>query len=150
MIEINGVAHVILTVSEWPACRRFYERLLAFLGLTQAFAGEEMIYYVGGRTAIGVGKCDPAYEGQRFVQNSVGLHHVCFRARSRADVDAVHDFLQSIDAHIVHRPQEGGWAPGYYSVLFEDPIGTRLEVNHVPGKGVLADGVSFNPGADYR
>ena len=150
MIEINGIAHVILTVSEWPACRRFYEALLAFLGLTQVFAGEDMIYYVGGRTAIGVGKCDPAHEGQRFVQNSVGLHHVCVRARSRADVDAVHDFLRSIDARVVHGPEEGEWAPGYYSVLFEDPIGTRLEVNHVPGQGVLADGVSFNPGADYR
>ena len=29
-------------------------------------------------------------------------------------------------------------APGYYSVLFEDPDGIRLEVNHVPGKGLLA------------
>ena len=84
------------------------------------------------------------------MQNSIGLHHVCFRARSRADVDAVHAFVQSIGAHIVHPPEEGGWAPDYYSVLFEDPIGTRLEVNHVPGKGVLADGVNFDPGTDYR
>jgi catechol 2,3-dioxygenase-like lactoylglutathione lyase family enzyme len=150
MIEINGIAHVILSVSEWPACRQFYERLLAFLGLTRVFAGEEMIYYVGGRTAFGISKCAPAYQGQRFVQRSVGLHHVCFRARNRADVEAVHAFLQSIGAHIVHGPEEGSWAPGYYSVLFEDPIGTRLEVNHVPGKGVLADGVGFNPGDDYR
>jgi catechol 2,3-dioxygenase-like lactoylglutathione lyase family enzyme len=150
MIEINGVAHVVLTVSDWTACRGFYERLLPFLGLTPVFAGEEMIYYVGGRTGIGVSKCDPAYEGQRFVQNSIGLHHICFRARSRADVDAVHEFLRSIDAHIVHGPEAGRWAPGYYSVLFEDPVGTRLEVNHVPGKGVLADTARFDPGSDYR
>ena len=26
----------------------------------------------------------------------------------------------------------------YYSVLFEDPDGIRLEINHVPGKGLLA------------
>jgi hypothetical protein len=31
--------------------------------------------------------------------------------------------------------------PGYYSVLFEDPDGIRLEVNHVPGKGVFEPGV---------
>ena len=150
MIEINGIAHVILNVSDWPACRPFYEGLLGFLGLTPVFAGEEMIYFVGGRTAIGVNKCAPAYAGQRFVQSSIGLHHVCFRARSRHDVDALYTYLQSIDARIVHPPQEGSWAPGYYSLLFEDPIGTRLEINHVPGKGVLADGVSFDPGADYR
>jgi hypothetical protein len=39
---------------------------------------------------------------------------------------------------IVHPPEDGPWAPGYYSVLFEDPDGIRLEVNFVPGKGLLA------------
>jgi hypothetical protein len=31
--------------------------------------------------------------------------------------------------------------PGYYAVLFEDPDGIRLEVNHVPGRGLLEPGV---------
>jgi hypothetical protein len=34
-------------------------------------------------------------------------------------------------------------------VLFEDPDGIRLEMNHVPGQGLLAEGVSMNPG-EYR
>ena len=42
-----------------------------------------------------------------------------------------------LGAKIVHPPEDGAWAPGYYSVLFEDPDGIRLEVNHVPGKGLL-------------
>jgi hypothetical protein len=46
-------------------------------------------------------------------------------------------FLQQINAKIVHPPEDGPWAPGYYSVLFEDPDGIRLEVNYVPGKGNL-------------
>ena len=29
------------------------------------------------------------------------------------------------------------WAPGYYSILFEDPDGIRLELNHVPGRGLF-------------
>jgi hypothetical protein len=45
----------------------------------------------------------------------------------------------------VHPPEDGPWAPGYYSVLFEDPDGIRLEVNHVPGKGLLGDEARFNP-----
>ena len=150
MIEINGMAHVILKVSEWPACREFYTRLLPFLGLTQTFDGDEMIYYVGGRTALGVGKCASEFDGQRFRQNSVGLHHLCFRARNEADVDAVHQHVQEIGAHIVHPPQSGEWAPGYYSLLFEDPVGTRLEVNYVPGKGLLADDAAFEAGQHYR
>ena len=150
MIEINGMAHVILAVSEWDKCRSFYEALLPFLGLKQAFSGEDMIYYVGARTAVGVGRCADKYANDRFVQNSVGLHHMSFRARSREDVDHVYAFLTDHHATVVHPPEEGPWAPGYYSVLFEDPAGTRLEVNYVPGKGVLAEGAGFNPAGDYR
>jgi hypothetical protein len=47
------------------------------------------------------------------------------------------------------RPLEGNWAPGYYYVLFEDPDGIRIEVNHVPGAGVLAEGAAFNPSQGY-
>ena len=57
--------------------------------------------------------------------------------RDLADVDAVHAFLVSIGATIVHAPQVDAFAPGYYSVLFEDPDGIRLEVNHVPGRGLF-------------
>ena len=150
MVEINGIAHVILSVSNWEACRSFYEQLLPFFGMTRTFDGEDMMYFVGGRTALGISKCDPAYEHERFVQTRPGLHHVCFRVRDEQAVLAVHEFLLSINASIVHGPEEGTWAPGYYSVLFEDPIGTRIEVNHVPGQGLLAPGVSFDPSGDYR
>ena len=149
MIQINGVAHTNITVSNWAACREFYEKLLPFLGMKCVFSGTDFIYYVGGRTALGIGQCDPEYENDRFVQNSVGLHHHCFRARSAEDVDKVHAHLISINAAIVHPPEDGNWAPGYYSVLFEDPAGTRLEVNFVPGQGVLADGAGFDPSGDY-
>jgi catechol 2,3-dioxygenase-like lactoylglutathione lyase family enzyme len=150
MIEINGVAHVALTVSVWERCRPFYEKLLPFLGLQRVFSGEDSIYYVGGRTAVGVGRCDPAHAGERFAQGGVGLHHICFRAKSREDVDKVHAFLKEQGARIVRPPEEGPWAPGYYSLLFEDPAGLRIEINHVPGKGVLADGARFDAAGDFR
>ncbi len=50
---------------------------------------------------------------------------------------------------MVRAPEEGPWAPGYYSLSFRDPEGIRLEVNHVPGKGILAEGASFNPASDH-
>ena len=49
-------------------------------------------------------------------------------------------------ATIVRGPAEDTWAPGYYSALFEDPDGIRLEVNFVPGAGLLAEGTQFRPG----
>ena len=136
-MEINGIAHVMLTVSNFEACLPFYEKLLTFLGLTPVIKADEMLYCVGGRTAVGIVKADE--RNGRFVQLRVGLHHLCFRARQRADVDTLHEFLCSIGAKIVHPPEDGVWAPGYYSVLFEDPDGIRLECNHVPGKGLLTE-----------
>jgi catechol 2,3-dioxygenase-like lactoylglutathione lyase family enzyme len=105
------------------------------------------VYYcIGGRTGFAVRAPSPDHVGERFVQNRVGLHHVCFRAREHDEVDEVHAFLVSIGAHIVHPPQDDEYAPGYYSVLFEDPDGVRLEVNHVPGQGLLAAGGSGHVG----
>lgn len=66
------------------------------------------------------------------------MHHVCFRARAREDVVAVYELARELGAKIVRAPEEGRWAPGYYSTLFEDPDGVRVEVNHIPGRGLLA------------
>ncbi|RMD84176.1 MAG: VOC family protein [Candidatus Dadabacteria bacterium] len=140
-MEINGIAHVMLTVSDFERAKPFYEKLLPFFGLRPVIDMDGMYYCVGGRTAVGIVRAEEAHRNERFVQFRVGLHHVCFRARAREDVDAVHDLLVEMGATVVHPPEEGPWAPGYYSVLFEDPDGIRLEVNYVPGKGLL-DGKS--------
>lgn len=137
-MEINGVAHVMLTPGRFEQAREFYGRLLPFLGLTPVIDTDGMYYCVGGRTAIGIQRPAEAQDDPRFVQSRTGLHHVCFRARERGDVDALHEMLVGMGATIVHGPQEDAWAPGYYSVLFEDPDGIRLEMNHVPGRGLLA------------
>jgi catechol 2,3-dioxygenase-like lactoylglutathione lyase family enzyme len=136
-MEINGVAHVYLTVGDFARARAFYGTLLPFLGLRVVLDVEGNFYCVGGRTAVGIMAADTEHQGERFVQKRAGLHHVCFRARERGDVDEAHEFLIGIGATIVHGPQEDFWAPGYYSVLFEDPDGIRLEINHVPGKGLF-------------
>ena len=137
-MEINGIAHLFLTVSDIEKALPFYEKLLVVLGMKPVMKSETFLYCVGGRTAVGVTQADPEHRSERFVQRRVGLHHVCFRAREREDVDRVHELAIELGATIVHAPEPGNWAPGYYSVLFEDPDGIRLEVNFVPGKGLLA------------
>ena len=87
---------------------------------------------------------------QKHMHGTPGLHHFCFRARERSDIDQIYQFLLEMKTKIVHPPEEGPWGPGYYSVLFEDPDGIRIEVNHAPGRGVLEEGKSFNPAGDYK
>jgi catechol 2,3-dioxygenase-like lactoylglutathione lyase family enzyme len=148
MIEINGMAHVILTVSQWEKARTFYAELLPFLGLKKVYDGNNFLYHVGGRTALGIQRATKEHEGRRFVQNRVGLHHLCLRARSREDVDKVAAKLRAMGAKIDRGPLEGDFAPGYYYIVFEDPDGIRLEVIFVPGRGLLAADPPLNPSAD--
>ena len=148
MIEINGMAHVVLTVSDFDASREFYCKLLPFLGMTKVYDGNNFIYHVGGRTALGIQRSGEQFEGERFEQNRVGLHHLCFRARSREDVGKVGELLREMNAMIDRGPIEGDFAPGYYYIVFEDPDGIRLEINYVPGKGLLAGDTPLAPSTD--
>jgi len=136
-MEINGIAHIQITAGRYDVAREFYGKLLPFLGLKQVLDNDYGFYCVGGRTGVLISKPAPEHEGERFVQQRVGLHHVCFRARSKEDVDEAYAFVQTLGVPIIHGPQKDGWAPGYYSILFEDPDGVRLELNYVPGKGVF-------------
>ncbi len=145
-MEINGVAHTFITAGNFAAARDFYGRLLPFLGLTIVADTANTFYCVGGRTGFGIHAPTPEHAGQRFKQGTVGLHHHCWRVRSPAEVDEAHAFLVKIGARIVHAPQPDNFAPGYYSVLFEDPDGTRLEINHVPGRGLLEPGMRIGGG----
>ena len=57
-IEINGMAHVILTVSQFDKARHFYKGLLSQFGMSLVHDGEDFCYHVGARTAIGIRKCE--------------------------------------------------------------------------------------------
>ncbi len=137
------MAHVILTVGDFARARPFYRDLLVFLGLKPVIDSPEYLYCVGGRTALGIRPAGGARSPEAFSQERPGLHHLCFRARSRDDVDGIHEFLVARGARIVHPPEAGAFAPGYYSVLFEDPEGIRLEANFVPGRGLLEPGAKL-------
>ena len=137
-MEINGIAHIQLTVTNVKESTKFYEPFLHFLEMKTLIQTDAFFYCIGSRTGIAICQVDPELEGDRFVQRRVGLHHLCLRARQREDVDGIYDFVKNLGVTIVHRPREDAFAPGYYSVLLEDRDGIRIEVNHVPGKGHLA------------
>jgi catechol 2,3-dioxygenase-like lactoylglutathione lyase family enzyme len=142
-VQINGIAHVQLTVSDLPRSRAFWRPLFELFEMKVVFDDASVFYGVGGRTGLCLSAAAPDQRSARFTQGSVGLHHLCFRLRSRHDVDELHAFLQRLGAQVVRAPGEGPWAPGYYSLLFEDPDGIRVEANFVPGKGLLDESVDL-------
>lgn len=142
MISINGVAHIVLSVTDVARSTLFYETVLGYLEFKTVFKDERGAYFVGGRTAIGIVRAEE--NDDPFLQTRVGLHHVCLRARTAQDVDSFYAFLTRIGATVVRPAEPGNWAPGYYSTLFQDPDGIRMELCYVPEKGLLSDGAMFN------
>ena len=137
MASINGIAHIQLTVSDMQRSVPFYRTLLHALEMVTLIDKPEYFYCVGGRTGVAIAPAAPERKGEPFDQGRLGLHHLCFRARSRADVEAIHRTALELGAKVIRAPRDDDWAPGYYSVLFEDPDGIRIEANFVPGKGHL-------------
>jgi catechol 2,3-dioxygenase-like lactoylglutathione lyase family enzyme len=150
-MELAGIAHIQLSVTDFERSAPFYRALCQHFEMhcmydapgTATEGG--ILYFIGGKTGVLIRPTAPEHATERFHQSKPGLHHVCFRARSREDIDAFGRFFEAtltgLGGSLVHPPEEGGWAPGYYSILFEDPDGIRLEINFVPGKGNLAAGI---------
>ena len=149
MLDINGIAHIALSVKDIKKSKPFYKELLPFLGLKLIHDGEESCYHIGSKTGVLIQQINNQNDSSDFNQNNIGLHHLCFRARSKEDIDKLSKKLLSMKTNIVRGPLEGAWAPGYYYILFEDPDGIRLEVNFVPGEGLLGKNKKFNSNNDY-
>ena len=137
-MQLNGVAHIQLTVTNVARSKEFYRPLLGLFEMQTLIDTDTYFYCIGSRTGIAISEVEPQHADDRFDQRRVGLHHLCLRAREREHIDEIHDFAKELPGcTVVHPPQEDAFAPGYYSVLFEDPDGIRLEVNFVPGRGHL-------------
>ncbi|MCZ6502331.1 MAG: VOC family protein [Gammaproteobacteria bacterium] len=146
-VEVNGIAHIQLTVSNPDQCLPYWEKLCHFLDMKTLIKNDNVLYCIGSRTGILIRGAPEDRRHEIFDQDRAGLHHFCFRARSKDDVDSIFDFVsRELDTNIIHGPEDGSeFAPGYYSILFEDPDGIRVEVNHVPGKGHFGEGGRLGP-----
>jgi len=69
-MEINGVAHIFLTASNFERSREFYRKLLPFLGMKPMIDSDTSFYCVGGRTAVGINAPSSEHAGAAFEQTA--------------------------------------------------------------------------------
>lgn len=146
-VAVNGIAHIHITVNNAERCLPFWEKLCHYLEMKTLVKNDTTLYCIGSRTGILVRQAPADKQGRQFDQDTVGLHHFCFRARSVDDVKSIAQFVtQELKPKIIHPAEDGSqFAPGYYSFLFEDPDGIRVEFNYVPGKGHFGQGGRLGP-----
>ena len=131
-------SHLDLTVAELKRSIEFYDQVLGHLGyrrLDEAGAGAPCWGVAdpeGGFFTIALQSARPQSSSKQHDRYAPGLHHLAFHANSREDVDAFHDFLVAIDAHVLDPPAKYDYTSGYYAVFFSDPDGLKLEVVFEP------------------
>jgi len=125
--------HVSIAVPDLDAARPFYDAVMAVLGAAKAYDRPDGLGY-GER-------CSAAAPGHTYLSvlrsaapNSEPRRHWCFKAPSRAAVDAFHQVALRHGGR-----DEGGpglrpdYHPHYYAAFVTDPAGNRLEaVCHLP------------------
>ncbi|HYC54443.1 MAG TPA: VOC family protein [Candidatus Binatia bacterium] len=127
-VEVTAVDHVYVTVSDLDRAERFYDgvmRLLGFRKGIRAIGGDPHFHYFNKVTQYSV---RPARGGAAHDPYGPGLHHLCFRVGSRAEVDEVAAGLRALGIDASQPALYPQYADDYYATFFEDPDAIRLEV----------------------
>lgn len=133
------IDHVQITVRDMKIAVPFYDKLMPILGFDLARRGagviEEhefhVVEYKHPRLCFALNSPRGAFAGEAINRRKPGaLHHLAFRAESRAEVDALHAKLVAIGATIVSPPKDyPEYTPeGYYALFFKDPEGIKYEI----------------------
>lgn len=133
------IDHIQITVKDMSVAAPFYDKLLPLLGFdlrrkVSAVIEEHefhVVEYIHPRLAFAITSPRSAFVGDTINRRKPGaLHHLAFKAGSRAEVDSLHADLKTIGATIVSPPREYPEysPPGYYALFFKDLEGIKYEI----------------------
>ena len=129
MVQVIGVDHLVIRVSDLARSKRFYDAVLGFMGFEQEWDLGDVVGWNNGVTMFWIGQADAKGKRHKHREGDVGYHHYAFELAERAQVDDLYAFLQAQKVKIVDPPAAyPSYGEGYYAVFFRDPDGLRLEV----------------------
>ena len=133
------IDHIQITVKDMSVAVPFYDKLLPLLGFdirnrASAVIKEHefhVVEYTHPRLIFAITSPRSAFASDTINRRKPGaLHHLAFKAESRAEVDRLHRELSAIGAVIVSPPREYPeyTPPGYYALYFKDLEGIKYEI----------------------
>ena len=125
MPRVVGIDHLVLSVSDLGRSKRFYDKVLGFLGFKRKYDYPGMAGWSNGKTLFWIAAAGPKGR-KRYRKGDVGFHHYAFELATRADVDALGAFLRENRMTVLDPPGEY-YGHHYYAVYFADPDGMKLE-----------------------
>ena len=133
------VDHNQITVRNMRVAIPFYDKLMPLLGFdpkrrTSAVIDEHefhVVEYTHPLLSFAITSPRGAFKDETINRRKPGaLHHLAFKAESRAEVERLYGELKEIGATIVSAPREYPeyTPPGYYALYFKDLEGIKYEV----------------------
>ena len=125
-VEVVGLDHVYLAVTDLERSEKFYDTVLALLDFRKIDApigGEPHRHYFNKVMQISIrparGRHDPY---------APGLHHLCLQVADNAALDTLARLLRTAGIAIAEPALYPQYADDYYALFLADPDGIRLEV----------------------
>ncbi len=133
------IDHIQITVKDMSIAVPFYDKLLSLLGFdvqrrVSAVIEEHefhVVEYIHPRLAFAITSPRSVFVGDMINRRKPGaLHHLAFKAASRAEVDRLYGELKEIGATIVSPPREYPEynPPTTYALFFKDLEGIKYEI----------------------
>ncbi|WP_159519027.1 VOC family protein [Sunxiuqinia indica] len=142
------IDHIQITVRDLKVAEKFYDKFLPIIGFditnkVSAFIEEHdfhVVEYTHNQLAFAITSPREAFKNEPIHRRKPGaLHHLAFKAESRAEVDQAYSELQRIGAVIVSEPQiHPEYGENYYAVYFKDLENMKYEIvcNSIKEKGL--------------
>jgi catechol 2,3-dioxygenase-like lactoylglutathione lyase family enzyme len=129
--EVTGIDHIYIAVCDFARSERYYDRVmvevLGFRKNSFTLGGDPHIQYFNRHFGLVL---RPARTSDRHNPYAPGLHHLCLRVDSVADVQAVARQLRALGIEASEAEPHADYAPDYWATFFNDPDGIRLEVTN--------------------
>jgi catechol 2,3-dioxygenase-like lactoylglutathione lyase family enzyme len=113
------IDHFQLVVRDLAASRRFYEAVLAVVGVP--IGGSADTYFWADELFVSSADSEAA------LGKLTGRHHLAFQAKDTATVDAFHKAGLAAGGKDNGAPGERPYHPGYYAAFLLDPDGNNIE-----------------------
>jgi glyoxylase I family protein len=131
MTHVIGIDHIYIAVSDLSRSEDFYDTVLldtlGFRKNTFTLGGEPHIQYYNRHFGYVL---RPSGAKAKPDSLPAGLHHLCLRVDTPADVTAVAARLRGIGINASDAKLYPVYAPDYWATYFTDPDGIRLEVTN--------------------
>jgi catechol 2,3-dioxygenase-like lactoylglutathione lyase family enzyme len=120
--------HIGINVTDYARSKTFYEKALAPLGITLAMEyGQAAGFGRDKKPDFWIGQGTTSFQKAEQLDPITPIH-VCFTARSRADVDAFHAAALAAGGRDNGKPGiRAEYHPNYYGAFVIDPDGHNVE-----------------------